>query len=204
MSDLFLLCDLVHHVDFAKVNLDILKQIKKDALITKYKAKQFRKASGLAGDGYITHDGITHQNIPAYIGRKLDPKFKTKEKYTPLNKFIDNDNNYNIESVADGIEAVKRPTDVDITNTRMYNAGRALRKRKLSDSDKLLLTDSTGTAVKILNGAKPSQKDVDTILNSLKERGQQPKQQPKIKGSKPQETTIEEKQQKLRQKYGIL
>ncbi len=206
MNSLFLLCDVIHQADFAKVNLKILEKIKGIEPQLKRKEKQFMKASNLKYKGDLTHDAITHYAIPPYVGRKIEPDFKTRRKFTPLNRFIDNDDmgykNSMVERVTDGLEAL--PMEYfEPEMQKMYQIGRALRKKKLSPEDKLLSTIGNPTTSSIIKGRQPTQEDVITIRNSLKERGQQPKQQPKTKGSKPAPTTIEEKQQKLKQKYGI-
>ncbi len=207
MNDLFLLCDLVHHVDFAKVNLDILESIK--GTLRKYQtgAKQFKQDSGIPirktsnppSPNLIFHDSISHKKIPSSLGKKWGAIDLTTD-YLPLNKV--SNRNENIEYIVDGIQGNPRRYD----NNPLYNIGRALRKKTMSQSDKLLTQQRQSLLPElfpILSGRQPTNEDVLKIREKLKKNYVQPKQQPKIKGSKPQETTIEEKQQKLKQKYGI-
>ena len=177
----FLLCD------FAKVNLKILEKIRGIEPILKKKEKAFMKASNLKLKDDLTHDAITHYAIPPYIGRKIEPGFKTKRKFTPLNKFINDDDmdykNSMVERVTDGLEG--RPMEYFEPEMQdMYRIGRALRKKKLSPEDKLLSTIGDPITTSIIKGRQPTQEDVIALRDSLKKRGQQPRQQKKIKGQK--------------------
>ena len=203
----FLLCD-IQQATFAKINLKNLEQIATRSKLSNRKAKDFVKASGLEKSiGH--HDGITHINIPSTIGNRLDPDLKINTQFTPLNQSTKKNFNNDIEKIADGVEGERRNKIIntlrDIEEMQLYNIGRAIRKRKLDDVDKIMITSGMGNSFKEINkGRKPTQEDVKNIKQNLKKfKGDAKRLPSKTKGSKPPQPTIEEKKQNLKQKYGI-
>lgn len=202
-----LLCDIAQNADFAKVNLGILKKLQGKMPIYHEKADIFRKLSKLESEPYFgsidIHDSVSHALIPKSMAKRLVGRnVRTKESYIPLNR-VKKANNI-LEDIADGIEGKRRQTTKDDLN---YNIGRAIRKKKLSDEDKLAL-QIRRPLYPILEGQEPTKEDVGKIKESLlytnKDKNN-PRLAPKIRGAKPQPQpkTIEEKKQKLAQKYGI-
>lgn len=111
-----------------------------------------------------------------------------------------------MERIAMGLEGANRSR---VDDGYYYRIGRALRKKKLEPEDKLTMLSATRvpeirrTVDTIARKKKPYNKDVVSIQEKLQRLEKQPKQQPKTKGTKPTPTTIEEKKQRLTQKYGV-
>ncbi len=221
---IFLLCD------FGKINLKTATKSRKwyNAFV-KNKPNTFTEASGLkppsdlATD--IIHDKITHMKIPKSISGWLDKKIGSKtEQSTPfiaLNKAENwkDKSKYNTltEYIANGVEANKRyGTDRNISSEegrQAYSIGRALRKKKLNNEQKIL-TNLAGAAAtgdrtrinllkQITKKTEADPRDLQNAIDDFKDlNGGNNRYSKKVKGTKPT-TTIEEKKSNLKQKYGI-
>lgn len=207
---IFLLCD------FGKINLKNLQKAKnKLSLIAK--DDSFIKASGLEPPitkSFEIHDAISHK----YVSPKLqsvvtnkDPSviYKNNTEFLPLisknNQFneiplrsVEKYNN-NLELIVDGIEGRgKRGSK----GYRMFQSiGKSIRNKKLSEVDKLMTSNRSYFDLPFI----PDKQTVDELIKNNRERAK-PKTilAPKQRGVKPIPTTIEEKQLKLKQKYGII
>lgn len=198
----FLLCD------FGKINLRNLQKLQKLDLS---KGEDYVKASGLKIPkpnqiDLRIHDSITHQHIPTkYYKKYLSLNYKpTSSKNLLLNNSSKNSigDNIIIEEIANGIEKQNLTNNLNKENIM----GLGIRRKKLSKVEKLATGLQSSHTIKDIykTQRKPTQEDVYSLIQEARQY-REPKSQsaPKTKGSKPREATIEEKKQKLAQKYGI-
>ena len=225
---LFLLCDIV---DFGKINLENLRTTRQWYNFIKKRPNVFTDASGLkppldlATD--IIHDKVTHMKIPTKtVGKWLDKKVGSKTKQdTPFIALNKTDNwkgksKYNAltEYIANGLEANNRSgaagsVSYDEAN-QAYSIGRALRKKKLNNEQKILTNlagaAATGdtTRIKLLKQitkkTEADPRDLQYAIDDFKDaNGGNTRYYKKQRGSKQNTSTIEEKKGQLKQKYGI-
>lgn len=209
---IFLLCDVVHHAMFGKINMKNLQKLQK----LNISGDDFARASGVSAKEAINlkiHDQIAHKKVPQWSKKYLTDQDKIKYKKSvsalsflplanPINqvKKVDvSKYNNDIESMVDNIQG--RRGDI----RPLAQIGKAIRKRKMSDVEQLATVNSPITSRLLKTpDKKPTKQDTKDLIDWMQKnkKGQQ-RFTPKTKGIKPQPTTIEEKKQKLAQKYGI-
>jgi len=211
----FLLCDII---TFGRLNLKNLQQIQKE-LPDKIKGNNFTRVSGLpdnTGGGISQiHDQLVHRKVPMsikkYLPNQEDIKYKTRTKYLPLandrnqtNKNLKNRNyspyvyNASIETVTGGMQGQVND------GSKEAIIGRALRKKKLSPTEKIATRFDNSVNQILLRGKPVDESDVQYLKAIAKqESNPNPRLPRKIKGTKRLAPTIEEKKQNLKQKYGI-
>lgn len=213
----FLLCDVVHHATFGKINLKNLQKLQKLDLS---KADEFTFVSGLPKSKMrVTqlHDTI-HMQVPMsskkYIKGHSTVKYNKEAKKSPFLPLANPINqvssakpskNYNegIEKIVEGLEGLNRYDDLTPYENKLQQIGNALRKKKLTKVERLARYPIVTSPI-FTDSKKPTQEDVVNLINKVKTTAK-PKtiQQPKTKGLKPQPQTIEEKKQNLKQKYAL-
>ena len=208
----FLLCDVLQNATFGKINIKNLNKIKKLDI----SGDDFAIASGVKPVDAINlkiHDQIAHKKVPQWSKKYLTDqnkinykKFVSKLSFLPLANPINqikkvdvNKYNNDIESMVDNIQGRRGDT------RPLAQIGKAIRKREMSDVEQLATVNSPITSRLLkTSDKKPTQQDTKDLIDWMQKnkKGQQ-RFTPKTKGTKPTPTTIEEKKQKLAQKYGI-
>ncbi len=206
------------YADFGKINLKNLQKVQDIVKGDKLRkaAQDFVETSKLKGSGTLAddvHDGIIHRKITTSLAKYLpNTTVKSKKDYLPLN-LGKNPGEYNnaIEDVAVGIHGL--PKDARLSSyPERHTIGRAVRKKKLTKVEKIMTADPENIELYKL-AVLQNKPDKNTVKDYIQEMRSTKKEinnwqpsrfTPKTKGLKPTPTTIEEKQQKLKQKYGIL
>lgn len=212
---IFLLCDMMSHASFGKINIKNLTKTQnflKSGNLEK-SAEEFVSASKLKPSYSLStmiHDGITHKKISPKISKYIPANVpKTNKSFLPLN-MGKNPDKYNggIEDIAVGIEASGVNARL---SPRLYVVGRGIRKKKLTNIEKIMTADATSpelTSLALLK-RKPNKDDVQNYIKDMRETKSdvndwKPSRfDRKTKGAKSTPKTIEEKRKNLKQKYGI-
>lgn len=206
----FLLCDFA---EFGKINIKNLQKTQKflrSGTLEK-SAEEFVTASKLKPSYSLStsiHDGITHKKISPKVSRYIPTDVpKTDKPFLPLN-MGKNPDKYNggVEDIAVGVEASGINSRL---SPKLYAVGRGIRKKKLTNIEKIMTADADSPELTnlYLMKNKPTKTDVQSYIKDMRETKTQVNNwkpsrfAPKQRGAKPQPTTIEKKKEQLTQKY---